>query len=43
MFFDMKRPKPVPRKDFEANFVNNFGKAYSSIPIPLSLIIIITI
>ena len=25
MFFDMKRPKPVPWKDFDANFVNNLG------------------
>ena len=43
IFLAMNRPRPVPWKDFEANFVNNLGKISWFIPSPLSLIWMMTL
>jgi hypothetical protein len=36
----MNKPRPVPSKDFEANFVNSLGNISGAIPVPVSLILI---
>ena len=41
MLLQIYRPRPVPWKDFDANFVNSLGKISESIPWPLSLTVII--
>jgi hypothetical protein len=37
MFLDIYRPKPVPRSDLVANFVNSLGMISLSIQVPVSL------
>jgi hypothetical protein len=34
--FEINKLKPVPSKDFVANFVNNLGNISGSIPVPVS-------
>ena len=43
MLFDMNRPRPVPTKDFEANFEKSLGIISWSIPIPVSFMETITL
>lgn len=40
ILLQIKRPSPVPEKDFVANFENSLGNISSSIPLPSSLILI---
>jgi hypothetical protein len=41
MLLQIYGPRPVPWKDFDANFVNSLGNISESIPLPLSLTVII--
>jgi hypothetical protein len=41
ILLDMNNPNPVPDSDFVANFVNSLGIISGSIPLPLSLTLIV--
>jgi hypothetical protein len=41
ILFEIYNPKPVPLKDFVANFVNSLGNISGSIPTPVSFILTI--
>jgi hypothetical protein len=43
ILLQIKRPSPVPAKDFVANFENSLGNISGSIPEPLSLILIMAL
>jgi hypothetical protein len=43
MYLEIYNPNPVPLSDFVANLENIFGKISRSIPIPVSLILMIDV
>jgi hypothetical protein len=42
ILFAINNPKPIPEKDFEANFENSLGKSSESIPVPVSFTLTMT-